>query len=291
MYQDMLTTKWVEDERSVCIEAQQAPNEAILSDTQSSGGVGYGSSDPYTSGGKLRSRLQNEDDKLTKAMRMPRLRYIERPGRTVADSLVEKDPWYRLQGGCSRETCPICYWQKGKGIPCTRENVNYKIECVACEVEAENNDNNKAGDNNIVTNASKASLYLGETSRSARERVAEHLWLFKHRKQACGDACGKIHKHSSSNSALWVHSKEAHGGSLEVEDWRITITSSHRGALNRQVTEAVHISEEGVGNLLNSKMEFGANNISEVAIKKGHAVVGAAKRRRDEGGDGTSPPQ
>ena len=52
MYQDMLTTKWVEDERSVFIEAQQAPKEAILSDTQSSGGVGYGSSDPYTSGGK-----------------------------------------------------------------------------------------------------------------------------------------------------------------------------------------------------------------------------------------------
>ena len=71
---------------------------------------------PYTMGGKLRSRLQNQDDKLTKTMRMPRLRYIERPGRTIADSLVEKDPWYRLQGGCTRETCPVCYWQKGKGL-------------------------------------------------------------------------------------------------------------------------------------------------------------------------------
>ena len=49
---------------------------------------------PYTMGGKLRSRIQNEDDKLTRVMRMPRVRYIERPGRTIADSLVEKDPWY-----------------------------------------------------------------------------------------------------------------------------------------------------------------------------------------------------
>jgi hypothetical protein len=79
---------------------------------------------PYTTGGKLRSRLQNEDDKITRMMRMPRLRYIERPGRSVADSLVEKDPWYRLQGGYTRDTCPVCFWQKGKGIACTRENVN-----------------------------------------------------------------------------------------------------------------------------------------------------------------------
>ena len=56
--------------------------------------------------------------------------------------------------------------------------------------------------------------------------------------------------------------------------------SSHRGALNRQVTEAVSISNEGVANLLNSKMEFGANNLTELTIKKGESFVGAVKRRR-----------
>ena len=69
---------------------------------------------PYTTGGRLRSKIQIEDDKLTRAMRMPRMRYVERPGRTIADSLVEKDPWYRLQGGCTRQNCPICFWSKGK---------------------------------------------------------------------------------------------------------------------------------------------------------------------------------
>ena len=88
-------------------------------------------------GGRLRSRIQNEDDKLTRVMRMPRIRYIERPGRTIADSLVEKDPWYRLQGGCSRLNCPVCFWSKGKGISCTREGIGYKLECVICEVEHE----------------------------------------------------------------------------------------------------------------------------------------------------------
>ena len=194
----------------------------------------------FTSGGKLRSRLQNEDDKLTRAMRMPRLRYIERPGRTVADSLVEKDPWYRLQGGCSRETCPVCYWQKGKGIPCTKENVNYKLECMECEREKEGG-KEKEGvvEEEVKVEEAKAkisSLYLGESSRSARERVAEHLWMFVHKKQACGDVCRKVHKHSSANSALWSHSRDAHGGKLTVEDWRVSIVSSHRGALKRQVT-------------------------------------------------------
>ena len=106
--------------------------------------------------------------------------------------------------------------------------------------------------------------------------------MFVHKKQACGELCFKAHKHTSANSALWIHSKEAHDGKLTVEDWRISITSSHRGALNRQVTEAVSISNEGVSNLLNSKMEFGANNLTELTIKKGNDVVGAFKRRRKE---------
>ena len=149
-------------------------------------------------------------------MRMPRLRYMERPGRTIADSLVEKDPWYRLQGGCTRETCPVCYWQKGKGISCTRENINYKLECVVCEEEkTSSTDSNKDSiidsigkEDNKTAKAKRTSLYLGESSRSARERVGEHLWLFSHNKQACEETCTKNHKHSSANSALWAHSRD-----------------------------------------------------------------------------------
>ena len=98
---------------------------------------------------------------------MPRMRYVERPGRTIGDSLIEKDPWYRLNGGCSKESCPVCYWSKGAGIRCSREGICYRIECVICgEME-------------------RVILYIGETSRSGRERIAEHMWLFTHRKEAC----------------------------------------------------------------------------------------------------------
>ena len=62
------------------------------------------------------------------------------------------------------------------------------------------------------------------------------------------------------------------------------MTSTHRGALNRQVTEAVKISNEGLGSLLNSKNEFGSNNLSEIAVRKGNYMVGGEpKRKREEG--------
>ena len=95
------------------------------------------------------------------------MRYVERPGRTIADTLIEKDPWYRLGGGCSRRSCPICYWSKGKGIRCSKESVCYKIECTKCEEENEEEEEN--GDKK--KKEKKKALYIGETSRSGRERI------------------------------------------------------------------------------------------------------------------------
>ena len=113
--------------------------------------------------------------------------------------------------------------------------------------------------------------------------------MFSHRKQACEDTCTKNHKHSSANSALWAHSRDAHDGGLTVEDWRVTILSSHRGALNRQVTEAVSISKEGVVNLLISNSEFGANNITEITVKKGNVTMGVQKRKRKDDEEEKAP--
>ena len=154
-----------------------------------------------------------------------------------------------------------------KGIRCTRENISYRLDCMQYEKAVEE-----------LVEGAKNNVYVGETSRSGRERIKAHLWLFSHKKEACPDTCSKPHKHKTSNSALWLHSKEAHGGSLGIEDWRVTITSS----LNRQVTEAVTISSEGLDNLLNSKQEFGANNLSEIGVKKGVFLAGNKKKRKSD---------
>ena len=65
---------------------------------------------------------------------------------------------------------------------------------------------------------------------------------------------------------------------MGIEDWRVTITSS----LNRQVTEAVAISSEGLENLLNSKQKFGANNLRKIGVKKGVFLAGNKKKRKSD---------
>ena len=80
-------------------------DKGVTRDTRNAEGVIFV---PYFIRSKLRTRVQNEDNKLTQVMRMPRVRYVERTGRTIADSLVTKDPWYLLQGGCSKVDCTIC---------------------------------------------------------------------------------------------------------------------------------------------------------------------------------------
>ena len=67
--------------------------------------------------------------------------------------------------------------------------------------------------------------YIGETSRSPYERIKEHMWLFTNKKK--GDP-----EKEYASSALWRHSKEAHGGQMREGDWRLKITSTHKSPLH-----------------------------------------------------------
>ena len=86
-----------------------------------------------------------------------------------------------------------------------------------------------------------------------------------------------------ASSVLWIHSKEEHGGEMLKEDWKVKIISSHRTALSRQVTEAVKIRDsEPHVILLNSKMEFGANTLTNVVAgnTRGEVIGPRRKKRR-----------
>ena len=217
---------------------------------------------PHTSSSSLQKSLQERDDQITKALGMPRTRYVERGGVTLKDMLVNKNPWQQLNGGCGRQNCHLCNSQKGQGTSCRREGVLYKIECVLCE-----------------RGEGHQTWYIGESSRSAHERLAEHFWLFANKKEGDPD------KHEAS-SVLWRHSRDSHDGGMKIEDWKPSITSSHRTALGRQVAEAMAIAK-GHPNvvLLNSKQEFGANNINELLVMKGGLILG--KRNQKRGREGT----
>ena len=209
---------------------------------------------PFTQGGELRKILQKADDNLTKTLGMQRTRFVERAGISVQDVLVDKDPWYRLNQGCQRKRCYICRTNRGKGIKCSQQGIGYSIQCSLCQQQG------------------KKCIYFGESSRSSYERIGEHMWAFKQKKEPIPDK-------NSTGSVLWLHSKECHDGKMRTDHWEPKVISRHRGALNRQVTEGVKIINEGVSNLLNSKNEFGANNLTELIMKNGHAIVGENKRK------------
>ena len=90
---------------------------------------------PHTRNSNLQKVIQKADDQVTKALGMPRTKYMEKGGTTLKDLLVRKDPWYKLEGGCGQPSCHICLSQGGKGTSCRREGVCYMIECTICDKE------------------------------------------------------------------------------------------------------------------------------------------------------------
>ena len=88
----------------------------------------------------------------------------------------------------------------------------YQIQCVVCEKS------------HLVV------VYIGETSRSAYQRVNWHLRLFLDKKEGCDDNCLKLNN-CTGGSELWKNSKIKHQGLLGVSDWKVKVVSSHRSAL------------------------------------------------------------
>ena len=119
---------------------------------------------PYTLESKLRKDLQKVEETLTQEMNTPTVRFVERGGQTVSESLSRNNPWSK-ENYCLRKCCPPCWGRKwlaqkkekeamtlvtGQGTPptrkgkegekdstalpiCTRESVNYVLECISCK--------------------------------------------------------------------------------------------------------------------------------------------------------------
>ena len=64
----------------------------------------------------------------------------------------------------------ICYWMKGEGIRCTRENISDRLslDCTVCERELD-----------------LVSLYVGETSRSERGSVGAPVAVLSKKGSLC----------------------------------------------------------------------------------------------------------
>ena len=156
-----------------------------------------------------------------------RMKVVERTGRTLKSQLQTSNP-FRDQN-CGREDCFVCT-TFGQGN-CNAESVTYKIDCsgVSCE----------------------RGVYKGETAYNAYTRGGEHL--------------ARLAARDMSNSPLWRHCVEQHGG--EEQTFLMSVTSTFRNdAMLRQITEAVQVNNMDENLRMNDRAEWNMTRIPRTVI-------------------------
>ena len=140
----------------------------------------------------------------------------ERAGRKVKSD-CKAEPLRALH--CGRADCFCC--STGNPGGCERNSVGYRMSCDTCLL------------------AGVLALYDGETGRNAYARGGEHQ----------GDL-----RHEREESPLWKHCQLVHGG--EAQPFSMKVLRSFQSCLERQVNEAVRISNTEAEHILNSRSEF-----------------------------------
>ena len=126
---------------------------------------------------------------------------------------------------CQDNQCMVCS-KNGKGN-CRATNVVYKIECNIC-----------------------GHCYTGETSRNGYSRGIEHMTGLKNK---------------TEDSVLYRHMRDKHDSSGSQPDFTMSIISTHKNALDRQITEAVTI-HKAPANQINRRSEWGHTRIVSSGI-------------------------
>ena len=111
---------------------------------------------PHTPQSALARRIQKEEDKISKALKLPRVKIVERGGKTLMDMLARPNPW--ASQPCGREGCWVCKTEEGQKSSgkCNKEGIVYRIQCMTCKELGVTAD------------------YIGESSRSAYQQGKEH---------------------------------------------------------------------------------------------------------------------
>ena len=196
---------------------------------------------------------QTEMGKLAKALRevMERIapilgfnaKIVERTGVSLKN-LVQP----RVEEGtiCGREDCIPCNQGGDHHPPCTRRGAVYENICAVCNKGAGDKRDPKELETTTPT------VYVGETSRSIKERVGQH-WA---------DYAGR-----ETKSHILKHQLLTHQG--EEPEFIVRAVSFHKTALDRQVSEAVRIRRiGGEGRVLNSKAEFNRSYIPRLVVEE-----------------------
>ena len=117
---------------------------------------------PSTKGGVLLTQLEKAEELLTRVSKYT-VKYVEQGGVPLALMFNTN----LASGKCSREECMVCPFSKdGRKSGCLTKNIVYESECKLCT----STNDDAVSDNNYATSY----RYVGESSRTLYERVAEH---------------------------------------------------------------------------------------------------------------------
>ena len=156
-----------------------------------------------------------------------RMKVVERTGRTLKSQLQTSNPF--KEPNCGRNDCFVCTTY-GQGN-CNTESVTYRIDCSGGECEKD--------------------IYKGETNYNGYTRGKEHMSRFAAR--------------DVSNSPLWRHCLEQHGG--EPQTFLMSITGTYRNdTMLRQISEAVQINNMDPGQRMNDRAEWNMTRIPRTVI-------------------------
>jgi hypothetical protein len=138
---------------------------------------------------------------------------------------------------------------------CRITNVCYSISCMSCNKTFEDKQPSQGTQSPAPSQGQTApgSQYYGETAKNMASRSAEHTQLLKAR---------------DSDSPLWKHCLEVHGGDMEAANFVMKLVSRHMDPLSRLITEGVLIKGASQGSLMNSRGEFRQSKVARVIITR-----------------------
>ena len=132
---------------------------------------------PSTPRGELMKAMREADRDFRRGTTIRPIKFVERAGVSIADTLVQSNPWGDMK--CGRLECFVCRGDRGGIKDCMKQSVLYSIKCEDCKERG------------------KRIEYWGETGRDGFVRGGEHI-------KGC--------REKSEKNALYKHLVGDHGG-------------------------------------------------------------------------------
>ena len=191
-----------------------------------------------TKGVQLAKGLRGVVDRLAPMLGF-KIKIQEKGGTKLQDLMSNKNLWAREK--CGRGECAPCGQNIDRVQDCTARNIVYESRCGIC------NPGGETGLKSLADGRELPSIYVGETSRSLKERAGEHFADFSR---------------GTDDSHMMKHCSMSHRN--EKPNFNQFVVGKFKTALGRQVGEAIRIQMRG--NILNSTGVYNRCRLTRLVI-------------------------